>query len=62
MDKFKIKRVHATTASFRSIQIRRDTYDAIKQMQLDSGAQLVDVMDQMVRFCAERLEIVEEDD
>lgn len=61
MDKFIIKRVRAVPASFRSIQIRRDTYEAIKQMQFDSGAQLVDVMDQMVKFCTERLEIVEDD-
>lgn len=59
MDKFTIKKIVATPVAFRSIQIRVKTYDMIKQMQDDTGASLVDLVDAMVRFCAERLEVEE---
>lgn len=59
MDKFTIKRVVANPVAFRTVQIRVKTYDMIKQMQDDTGASLVDLVDAMVRFCAERLDIEE---
>ena len=59
MDKFTIKRVVPNPVAFRTVQIRVKTYDMIKQMQDDTGASLVDLVDAMVRFCAERLAIEE---
>lgn len=59
MDKFVIKRATTNPAAFRSIQVRVSTYDMIKQIQDDTGASLVDLVDAMVRFCAERLEVEE---
>ena len=59
MDKFIIKRNSASPAAFKPIQIRVSTYDMIKQIQDDTGTSLVDLVDAMVRFCAERLEIEE---
>lgn len=59
MNKFIIKRNSASPAAFRSIQVRVSTYDMIKQIQDDTGASLVDLVDAMVRFCAERLEVEE---
>lgn len=59
MDKFTIKRVVPNPVAFRPVQIRVKTYDMIKQMQDDTGVSLVDLVDAMVRFCAERLNIEE---
>ena len=60
MDKFTIKRVYASPASFRAVQIRTSTYEKIKQMQDDTGASFVDLVETMASFCAERLNIVDE--
>lgn len=60
MDKFTIKRNQANPAAFKSVQIRVSTYEAIKQIQSDTGASFVDLVDAMTRFCAERLEVIDE--
>lgn len=57
MDKFIIKRNNISPAAFRSIQIRTATYEMLKQMQTDTGSSIVDLMEAMVNFCAERLEV-----
>lgn len=59
MDKFTIKRNCVSPAAFKPIQIRVSTYNMIKQIQDDTGVSLVDLVDAMVRFCAERLEVEE---
>lgn len=59
MDKFVIKRNSASPAAFKPVQIRIGTFNMIKQIQDDTGASLVDLVDAMVRFCAERLEVEE---
>ena len=59
MDKFTIKKVEVTPAAFKSVNIRFKTYEMIKQMQEDTGASFVDLVDAMVRFCAKRLDIEE---
>ena len=59
MDKFTVKRNCASPAAFKPIQIRISTFNMIKQIQDDTGASLVDLVDAMVRFCAERLEVEE---
>ena len=60
MDSFKITRAGTSPAAFKPVQIRVQTYDIIKQMQSETGVSFVDLVDAMARFCAERLEIVEE--
>ena len=60
MDKFTIKRNQLTPAAFKAVQIRVSTYEIIKQIQSDTGASFVDLVDAMARFCAERLEVVDE--
>lgn len=59
MDKFTVKRVYASPASFRAVQIRTSTYEQIKQMQDDTGASFVDLVEAMVAFCAERLNVID---
>ena len=57
MDKFTIKRNCVSPAAFKPIQIRESTYEMLKQILDDTGGSMVDLVDAMVRFCAERLEI-----
>lgn len=60
MDKFTIKRVFKEPVAFKPIQIRMSTYDMICRIREETGTSVVDLLDAMVNFCAERLEIVEE--
>lgn len=60
MDKFIVARKESSPVAFKAIQIRTNTYEMVKQLQEDTGASIVDLLDAMVRFCAERLEIVDE--
>lgn len=60
MDKFTIKRTQLTPAAFKAVQIRVSTYEIIKQIQSDTGASFVELVDAMAQFCAERLEIIDE--
>ena len=57
MAKFVIKRTSASPAAFKPIQIRVSTYEMLKQILDDTGGSMVDLVDAMVRFCAERLEV-----
>ena len=57
MDKFTVKRNCASPAAFKPIQIRVSTYEMLKQILYDTGGSMVDLVDAMVRFCAERLEV-----
>ena len=60
MDKFTVKRSCKEHAAFKPIAIRMCTYDMICRMREESGASVVDLLDAMVNFCAERLEVVDE--
>lgn len=60
MDKFIVKRQSVSNVSFKPVQIRTNDFDALKQMQNDTGMNFVDLVHAMVVFCAERLEVVEE--
>ena len=59
MDKFTIKRNCVSRVSFKPVQIRVSTYEMLKQIRYDTGGSIVDLVDAMVRFCAERLEVEE---
>lgn len=59
-DSFVIVRNAQGQAAFKPIQIRVGTYEIIKQIQADTGASIVDLVDAMARFCAERLEVTDE--
>lgn len=59
MDKFIIKRNSASPAAFKPIQIRVSTYEILKQILDETDGSMVDLVDAMVLFCAERLEIEE---
>lgn len=56
MDKFIIQRVPKKDG-YKLLNVRQSTYEAIQQMKEDSGASIADIMDAMVAFCMERLEI-----
>lgn len=60
MDKFTVARKISSPAAFRSIQVRVSTFEMINQIQKDTGASYVDLIDAMVKFCAERLDVVDE--
>lgn len=57
MDKFVVKRNSVSPAAFKPIQIRVSTYEMLKQILDETGGSMVDLVDAMTRFCAERLEI-----
>lgn len=57
MDKFIIKRNQTNPAAFKPIQIRVSTYEMLKQILDETGGSMVDLVDAMARFCAERLEV-----
>lgn len=57
MDKFVVKRNSVSPAAFKPIQIRVSTYEMLKQILDETGGSMVDLVDAMARFCAERLEI-----
>lgn len=59
MDKFRIVKNVAQPVAFRPVQIRVSTYDALKMVQNETGVNLAELLDNMVRFCAERLEVVD---
>lgn len=59
MDKFKIVKNISQPVAFRPIQIRVTTYDTLKMVQNETGVNLAELVDNMVRFCAERLEVIE---
>lgn len=61
MDKFTVKRVYPELVTFRRIAVRSETYDLIEHMKDEAGMPWVDLMDAMATFCAERLNVVEDD-
>lgn len=60
MDKFTIKRTLKEPVAFKPIQIRMSTYDMICRIREETGASIVDLLDAMVNFCAERLNVIDE--
>lgn len=60
MDKFTVKRSFKDPVAFKNIAIRMNTYDMICRIREETGVSVVDLLDAMVNFCAERLNVVEE--
>ena len=61
MDKFIVTKQKKTKATFKPIMIRDDTYELLSGMRELTGRSVVDIIDATLRFCADRLEVVEED-
>ncbi len=59
MDKFIVKRNTANNVAFARIAIRQSTFDMLKTIQNETGGSMVELIDAMVTFCAERLEVEE---
>lgn len=60
-DKFIIRRVRAKEPSYKSVMLWSDTFDMLKEICDDNGVKMCSLVDSMVRFCVDRLEVVEED-
>ncbi len=55
MDKFVVKRTPTDVVSFKHIAIRMSTFEEVKRIQNETGASMVELIDAMVKFCADRL-------
>lgn len=62
MDKFVVKKVKKSNVTFKPLMIRTETYELLQQLREMTGMSVVDIMDSTLRFCADRLEVVEEDE
>ena len=60
-DKFIIRRVRAKEQSYKSVMLWSDTFDMLKESCDDNGVKMCALVDSMVRFCVDRLEVVEEE-
>ena len=60
-DKFIIRRVRAKEPSYKSVMLWSDTFDMLKEICDDNGVKMCALVDSMVRFCVDGLEVVEED-
>lgn len=61
MDKFVVKKVKKSNVTFKALMIRTETYELLQQLREMTGMSVVDIMDSTLRFCADRLEVIEED-
>ena len=60
IDKFVVKRqLPPDHIYYTQISIRKSTNEILRMMQNDTGAKVADLVDAMVKFCADRL-VVEE--
>jgi hypothetical protein len=60
IDKFVVKRqLPPDKIYYTQISIRKSTNEILRMMQNDTGAKVADLVDAMVKFCADRL-VVEE--
>ena len=58
-DKFIIERVRPACATFRTVQIWGDTFEKLKAVSDENNIRMCQLIDDMVTFCMERLEVVE---
>lgn len=60
MDKFIVKRqLPPDKIYYTQISICKSTNEILRMMQNDTGAKVADLVDAMVKFCADRLEVEE---
>ena len=60
-DKFIIRRVRAKEPNYKSVMLWSDTFDMLKEICDDNGVKMCALVDSMVKFCVDRLEVVEDD-
>ena len=60
-DKFIIRRIRAKEPSYKSVMLWSDTFDMLKEICDDNGVKTCALVDSMVKFCVDRLEVVEDD-
>ena len=58
-DKFIIERVKPQCTTFKTVQIWSDTFEKLKSVSDENNIRLCQLIDDMVTFCMERLEVVE---
>ena len=58
-DRFVIERVRPACTTFKTVQIWADTFEKLKAVSDENNIRLCQLIDDMVSFCMERLEVVE---
>ena len=58
-DRFVIERVRPACTTFKTVQIWTDTFEKLKAVSDENNIRLCQLIDDMVSFCMERLEVVE---
>ena len=53
--------MRAKEPSYKSVMLWSDTFDMLKEICDDNGVKMCALVDSMVRFCVDRLEVVEEE-
>ena len=61
-DKFTIYKTRAKDPNYKGVMLWSDTFEMLKQICDDNGIKMCALVDSMVKFCAERLEVIEEDE
>lgn len=59
-DKFTICRVKAKEPNYKAVALWDDTFNMLKQICDENGVKMCALVDSMVRFCIERLEVIDE--
>ena len=57
--KFVIERVKPRSVSFATVRIWEDTFLMLKELSEENHVHLCQLIDDMVRYCVEHLEVVE---
>ena len=58
-DRFVIERVRPVCTTFKTVQIWTDTFEKLKAVSDENNIRLCQLIDDMVSFCMERLEVIE---
>lgn len=58
-DKFIIEKVKPRMASFKTVRIWDDTFVMLKELSDENNISFCQLVDNMVRYCIEHLEVVE---
>lgn len=59
-DKFTIRRVRAKEPNYKSVMLWADTFEMLKDICDENGVKMCALVDSMVKFCVDRLEVIEE--
>lgn len=61
-DKFVIRRLRAKEPNYKSVMLWSDTFEILKTICDENGVKMCSLIDSMVKFCVERLEVIDEDE